>query len=741
MPVPARLPAPPDAPPPGSCVRIERPEPGLALVVLDPPHRSLAVLDGPLLGDLERALDALAAERGLTGVVLTGRAPTSFAAGADVDALAAIEEAALAEELARFGQALFQRIADLAPRTVAAVGGPVPGGAYELALACDAIVLADHPSTRIGLPETRLGILPGWGGSQRLPRRIGVPRALAAILSGKLHVPYQAKRLVLVDRLTHPEYLLRVASDIAMGREPLRRRERGVWRWLVDVNPLALALIASRARAALQKETRGKYPAPERALELVVAAPRTALATGFDREAIALGELAVSSECKSLVGLFQVSEEAKRLAKLPDGSPARALERAAVIGGGVMGGSIAGLLAERGLATRLADLARAPLDAALVQHAARVEKDLAKHRYQPHEARAAVDRLTVTTDAATLGRAEIAIEAVAEKLEVKRAVLMRLAATLSSHAIVATNTSSLSVDQIAAGLPHPERVVGMHFFNPVHRMPLVEVVRGARTSDAVVAAVAKLALQLGKTPVVVRDVAGFLVNRLLGPYLDEAVRVLEQGVEPATLEAVALDFGMPMGPLELLDEVGFDIAAHAAASLHAAYGERMHASDMLARMLQVGLSGKKGGAGFYLYAPDPRTGRPVKTGLNPALADLIAVRHGPPMDTSPAAIQDQLVLSMVNEAALCLEEGVVAGPRELDLATVFGMGFPPFRGGLLRYADRRGLGQVVDALRRIDAAPDVRARPHASERFRPAPRLAALAAAGGTFHPGSRRAP
>jgi 3-hydroxyacyl-CoA dehydrogenase/enoyl-CoA hydratase/3-hydroxybutyryl-CoA epimerase len=292
----------------------------------------------------------------------------------------------------------------------------------------------------------------------------------------------------------------------------------------------------------------------------------------------------------------------------------------------------------------------------------------------------------------------------------------------------------LSIAALSEGLRHPERCLGMHFFNPVHRMPLVEVVRGARTSDAVVAAVAKLALQLGKTPVVVRDVAGFLVNRLLGPYLDEAVRVLEQGVEPATLEAVALDFGMPMGPLELLDEVGFDIAAHAAASLHAAYGERMHASDMLARMQQAGLSGKKGGAGFYLYAPDRRTGRPQKTGLNPSLVDLIAVRQGPPMDTSQAAIQDQLVLSMLNEAALCLEERVVAGPRELDLATVFGMGFPPFRGGLLRYADRRGLGPVLDALRRIDAAPDVRARPHASERFRPAPSLTALAAAGGTFH-------
>jgi 3-hydroxyacyl-CoA dehydrogenase/enoyl-CoA hydratase/3-hydroxybutyryl-CoA epimerase len=715
-------------------VRVERPEPGLAVLVLDPPHRSLAVLDAPLLGDLERAVSELARDGALRGLVITGRAPLSFAAGADVEALEAIDDAALAVELARFGQKLFQSIADLSARTVAAVGGPVPGGACELALACDAIVLAEHSSTRIGLPETRLGILPGWGGSQRLPRRIGVPRALAAILSGKLYAPREALRIGLVDRLTHPEYLLRVASDVALGRERLRRRGRGAWAWLVDQNPLALRVVERRAAEALERETKGRYPAPALALPLVVSAPRTPLAEGLAREAEALGKLAVSPECKSLVAIFRSSEDAKRLGKLPDGSPARELERAGVVGGGVMGGAIAGLLAERGLQTRLADLARAPLDAALAQHASRVEQGLKKRRLKPHEARAALDRLSVTTDTAALGRPEIAIEAVAEKLEVKRKVLSAAAARLPDDAILATNTSSLSVAAIAEGVEHPERVVGMHFFNPVHQMPLVEIVRGPRTSDEVVAATAKLALRLGKTPVVVADVAGFLVNRLLGPYLDEAVRVLEQGVAPRTLEAVMVDFGMPLGPLELLDEVGFDIATHAAASLHAGYGERMHASDLLARMQAKGLGGKKGGAGFYLYEADPRGGRPKKRGLNPALEDLIATRKGPPMDVSPSGIVDQLVLAMVNEAALCLAEEVVAGPRELDLATVFGMGFPPFRGGLLRYADRRGLRDVLDALRRIDAAPDVRSRPHAADRFRPAPLLAELAERGGTFH-------
>ena len=727
-----RIPHPENAPEPGACVRVERPEPGLALVVLDPPHRSLAVLDGPLLRDLDAVLDGLAREGDLRGVVVTGRTPTSFAAGADVDVIQGIEQAELATELARFGQALFGKLAGLRARTVAAVGGPVPGGAYELSLACDLIVLADHSSTRIGLPETRLGILPGWGGCQRLPRRAGVPTALAAILAGKLYVPAQARKLGLVDRVTFPEYLVRVASDLAMGREEPRGRGRGALAWLVDRNPLALRVIERRAREDLLKQTRGHYPAPERALELVVAAPRTPLAEGLEREARALGELAVTPVCKNLVGIFKLSEEAKRLGKLPDGGRPPAVERAGVVGGGVMGGAIAGLLAERGVDTRLADLQREPLDEALVQHAARVQKSLKKRRYRPHEARAAIDRLTVTTDASTLRRAQLVIEAVAEKLEVKRAVLGDLASSTAPGTILATNTSSLSVDAIAEGLPEPGRVVGMHFFNPVHQMPLVEVIRGRATTDEVVATTAALALRLGKTPVVVKDVAGFLVNRLLGPYLDEAVRLLEQGVEVAALERALRDFGMPMGPLELLDEVGLDIAAHAGASLHAAYGERMRSSDLLTRMLDAGLRGKKGGEGFYLYQTDARSGRATKRGLNPKLAQLIVARTPPPGDA--AALVDQPVLAMVDEAALCLAEEVVAGPRELDLATVFGMGFPPFRGGLLRHADRRGLPAVVEALERIQASPGVSARSGAAGRFRPAPLLAELAARGASFH-------
>jgi len=705
---------PADAPAPGACVRLERPEPGLAVLVLDPPHRKKAVLDLPLMRDLADRLEGLASERELRGLVITGREPTSFAVGADLDALAEIKDPAVATRLARFGQETFGRIASLRARTVAAIGGPVPGGAFELALACDLIVACDDRSTRIGLPETQLGILPGWGGSQRLPRRVGVPRALEAILTGKLYPAKQARKLGLVDRLTQPEYLLRIASNLALGRERLSKPKRGVWRWIIDRNPLALAQIKKRASADLAKRTGGHYPALPRALELALDAPRTPLERGLEREATALGELAVTPVCKSLVALFRLSEDAKKLAKLPDGREPRPVRRAGVVGAGVMGGAIAGLCAERGIEARLADLAPPALDAALVAHRERVQKDLSRRRLEPHEARAALDRLEVSRTLDGFARCDLVLEAVAEKIEVKRKVFGDLAARLRPDALLATNTSSLSVNAMAEGMAHPERLVGMHFFNPVHRMPLVEIVRGRATSDEAVAATAQLALALGKTPLVVADVPGFLVNRLLAPYLDEAARLCELGVAPEQVERAARALGLPMGPLELIDEVGLDIAAHAAQSLFAAYGERMRPSALLGRLLEKGLTGKKSGGGFYVWR-DGGGGRIEKHGFHPELARALPQPTQPPRPD--AELTDRLILALVAEAWRALEERVVDSERALDLASVFGMGFPPFLGGIARYARARGLGDIASALRGLMQSPDVAARGAGAARF------------------------
>lgn len=717
-----------EAPEAGSCVRIERPELGLARLVLDPPHRKATVLDWPLLRDLELAVERLEQDHALRGVVLTGREPLHFAFGADVDAIEGITDRRVVEELSLAVHALFLRLARLPVRKVAAVGGPVPGGAYELALACDHIVAADDPATRIGLPETKLGILPGWGGTHRLPRRVGVVAALPLILEGKLLPARAAWKRGMVDRITHPHHLLRVAADVAVGRETPRVRRRPVASWLVDRNPLATALVERAARKKVEQRTHGHYPALPEAIELVCGSWRTGMKDAAAMEAAAVARLAVGPVCKNLVSIFRSSEAARRLGRA-EGEALPPVDHAAVIGAGVMGGGIAGLLAEKGVHTRLVDIARPGLDAALVAHRRRVARQRSRRRLEPHQADAAIDRLDTDTELRGLGPARFVVEAVAERADVKREVLGRVAHQVGPETILATNTSSLSVGALAEGLPHPERVVGMHFFNPVHAMPLVEIVRHGDpatggTTDQVVGRVADLALRLGKTPVVVRDVPGFLVNRILGPYLDEALRLWSEGIGVGRLDHLLVHFGMPMGPLRLLDEVGLDIASHAAASLHEAYGARMTPTSALAPMLAEGRLGKKSGDGFYAHPGGRGEAHPE--------TDLVRFKISRRLeDLSDAEVVDRCVLAMLAEAVRCLDEGVVESAAELDLATVFGTGFAPFRGGLLRHADQRGLGAVVERLDALREREDVAGRGEGSARFEAPELLRRLARDGG----------
>jgi len=720
------LPMPKDAPAAGACVRLDRPEPGLAVLVFDPPHRSLAVFDAPLLRDLDRALDEVERDASLHGLVLTGRAADQFVAGADVDAILALDEPAAAKAIVRGVHGIFAKLAHSRLFTVAAIGGPAPGGACELSLCCDRIVVSDHAKTQIGLPEVKLGIFPAFGGVHRLPRRVGIPAALDLILNGRMLGPRDALRRGLVDRVTKPETLVEVAAAIALGRETVAGARRGLARWLVDRNPAAVALIGHRTRQVVRAQTRGHYPAPRRALELVLRSLRTPERAWAEREAEELAPLVTGAVCKNLVRLFLMSEQAKKRAR--PAAEMRELARAGVIGAGLMGGGIASLLAEKGIWTRLYDLSAQALDAAVAAHRDDVHKAKSKRRLQAHEAQAAVDRLDAARALVGLAGCDLLLEAVAEKLPVKQSVLAEACAQMRADAIVASNTSSLSIGAIAAPLPHPERLVGMHFFNPPKRMPLVEIVRGVQTADDVVAAVCTLAVRLGKTPVVVRDVAGFLVNRCLGPYLDEAVRLFVDGADPLHVDRLLRDFGVPVGPFALLDEVGFDIAAHAAASLHAAYGERMTPSDGLQSLIAAGRLGKKTGHGFYRH---DRTGtkRPQISELN----------HFHQRGTSARAftgdqVVDRLVLALVNEAARCLEERVVADAADLDLAVVFGTGFAPFRGGPARYADTLGIAEVVRRLQGIGQAPDVLARGAAAGRFAPAPLLHRLATTNGKLH-------
>jgi len=725
------LPTPDDMPPEGSCVGIERPEAGLVVLTLDPPHRKATVLDVPLWRDLALALATVQPSAGDRGLVIRGREPLHFAYGADISTIETLTEPEVVRRMTLEVHGILEHLENLSRSmcTVAAVGGPVPGGALELSLACKFVLAADAPGTRLGLPETKLGILPGWGGTHRLPKKIGVAAALQAILTGRLYSARQAARLGIVDRLAQPEYLFRIANDLALGRAQARPKKRGLARWFVDRNPLATLFIEHTAQQKAEAKTRGKYPAVEFVIPMVASAARVGVQAAATREAEAISVLATGPVCKNLVSIFQSSEEAKKLGRDPDGKRAPKLERAAVVGAGVMGGSIASLLAERGVATRLADLSREALDKTLVDHEQVVRKKLRQRRLDPSGARATLDRLDASQGICGMGRVQVAIEAVAENLAIKRAVLSELAEELPKKAILATNTSSLSVTAIAKGLPDPGRVIGLHFFNPVRQMPLVEVVPGEKTRPEVVRAAAGLALALGKTPVIVKDVAGFLVNRLLGPYLDEALRLFEGGVQPERLEALLLDFGMPMGPLRLLDEVGLDIAGHAARSLHEAYGARMRPSEALVSWIESGRLGRKSGMGFFDWSSPKKPTLAADVGRFQTSSSLT--------ELTDEDIVARCVLSLVNEAARCLEEDVVQGPAQMDLATVFGMGFAPFRGGVLRYADSLGAALVRERLDALAAAPDIHARAGGRAKFNAADLIVRLAAEGGSFLTGA----
>ena len=705
------FPKPANCPEPGACIRVERPEDGLAIVILDPPHRSLAVLDAPLLYDLDKVVQELENDSSLKAVVFSGRVPTQFAAGADIDGISGITDKSEAHSVVNFVHGIFSRIESLKATTVAAVGGAVPGGAYELSLSCDYIIALNDPKTRIGLPETQLGIIPGWGGSHRLPKRVGIPSALDAILSGRLYDAKTALKRGMVDRLAHADQLVSIASDVAMGRMKVRKKERGIYKYLVDRNPLARLVIGYQVRKMIMAKTKGRYPAHPLAIDLVLSSMGANGHKMSEREAKAVADLATGDVCKSLVSIFFASEAAKKYARGTKEFEPRKLEHAAEIGAGVMGGAIASVLAEKGLNTRLIDLSRDALDASEIEHQQTILKKMKRRRLKPHLADAAIDRLRTSTKIDGISSAQIVIEAVAERLNIKQQVLQQVAAQVDDKCIIATNTSSLSVSKIAEGLPNPERVVGMHFFNPVRKMPLVEVIRGEHTSEETIIETAALAARMGKTPVIVKDVAGFLVNRLLGPYLDEAMRLFVNGVSPSRIDKLMLKFGMPMGPLRLLDEVGLDIAMHASESLEQAYGARMTPCPGISALASEKRLGIKTKRGFYDHSGKGK----------PQLCDDLASfqTSNDCKDLSDSDIVDRLILSMANEAARCMEENVTATQQELDLATVFGMGFAPFHGGLLRWAEKETHPEIIKRLEKIVAADDISKRAGGIEKFTP----------------------
>ncbi|MGE3175136.1 MAG: 3-hydroxyacyl-CoA dehydrogenase NAD-binding domain-containing protein [Planctomycetota bacterium] len=679
---------------------------GIAVLRLGQPDETVVTFTKERLQALDRALQDLAQQARLRGLVITGPGKGMFCAGADINLIHAIRTVAEGQEAAVTGRSIFQRCRDLPVPVVAAIEGPCVGGGCELALFCDLRIASDHPATQVGLPETKLGIVPGFGGTQNMARLLGLPTALDLILNGKLLRAVPAKKKGLVDRVVPSAKLLELAIDecrrlVQQGKKGPTRRLRGAARWL-STTPLR-ALATNAAQKALSKGQARFYPAPKAALDLCVQAFTLPADQGFAAEAKALGEMIATPVSKALTHLFFLTERSKRLGKA-DG--ARDLKSALVVGGGVMGAGIAGQLAHKGLRTRLCDLAGEALAKAKARLQQDLDRRLARKQLQRHEAMAVQDRLAVASDWGSLQHVDLWLEAVVEDLGVKRKLMAEAVARgLPADAILATNTSSLPVDAMADAVPNPERVVGIHFFNPPEKMPLVEVIRGPRTSDAAVATACRLSTRLGKFPIVVQDSPGFLVNRCLSPYLNEAARLLVEGNDPEFLDRVLLDFGMPMGPCRLLDEIGFDVATKVSEVMQQAFAERMQPCALFAAMVEHKALGKKAGGGLYDQKGEGRgPGRKV-------LEQVQKERRVAPRQASRSEVIQRLVYPLVDEAYRCLDDGVVAAEQDLDLGLVMGIGFPPFLGGITGYAESEGLRTIVGALDELARTIDPRFQP------------------------------
>lgn len=635
---------------------------GIAWITFDSPKSSVNVWNEETLREFNHLLETIEHDTRVKALVLRSAKERIFIAGADIKAIRTMQHVRV-NDLIWLGQAVFDRLARLKVPKIAAIHGACMGGGFEVTLACDWRIASDHDSTKIGLPETQLGILPAWGGSTRLSRIIGVRKALDFITTGKLLNATAAKRAGLVSHVVPAERLEILARRLAREKRPVMK-----FRFENVFSPV----IGYLAKRKVLEKTRGLYPSVTKAVDVVTHAVHGEIEKGLLLERNAVAELIKSRDSARLIDLFFKREEANK--RPATGGTALPIHDATVIGAGVMGAGIAQILASRGIRVLMTDVTNDSLARGLERIHGLVSDATRRRLVSKVQARDTLDRISTTHVPVPLNRHHLVIEAATESMELKKKIFADLAARVSADTILATNTSALSVSDLAKTVPHPERVVGLHFFNPVHRMPLVEIITLPETSPDVLATVVSFVQKLGKTPVVVKDSPGFLVNRILVPYLMEAVRLHESGIPVKDIDEAMLEFGMPMGPMRLLDEIGLDVAAHVAKTLSNAFPDRFPHTDALDKMVSAGHLGKKTGQGFYRYV----NGKEIVPTTH---ADL--PRH--------ESIQTNLALLISQEAMRCLKEGIARNADDIDLAMVLGTGYPPFRGGPITFARDTGI--------------------------------------------------
>jgi len=682
-------------------------------------------------------------KKGNCKVCILTSAKKRFCVGADITEFYQLMDKSELLSRLKAGKAAMKHLTSLPLPTLAAINGDALGGGLEIALACDYRAVAAAPKHNLGLPEVMLGVVPGLGGTVRTPRLIGLQNSLTYILPGKSMKPSKAKSIGLVDALLEDEdrvegenrFFAEVrtyAGKLVDKPKPKMRKES--WMdWALARTPVGRYFVTKKTLESLDKNTKGKFPAPYKAFESIMQTVRMKdIDKAMEVESQSFAEMCVTAQCKSLMSLFFLQERSKKLdTQATHFAPTDAIQvkKVGVIGAGVMGSGIAHWAAHSKLSSVMIDVNDEAVQKGLKFVQEQFDGQLKKKKLDAEGHKAAIARVQGTVKNDDLRGCAVIIEAAVELMDVKKKMVQELEAAgiLDGKTIFATNTSALSITELATVSKYPECIVGMHFFNPVGKMPLIEVVKGAKTSRQAAATVYKLALDMGKTPVVVQDGPGFLVNRLLGIYMSEAGQMLLQGADPVKVDKKVVAFGMPMGPFRLLDEVGIDVGAHVGPTLNKGLGPRFVVNPMLDLMVKAHHLGVKSRRGFFAYDTKGKQGELERE----ALAKFgVTINDGSfPYDE----VVDRCILTMVNEAARVLEEGIAASSEDVDVGMVFGTGFPPFRGGLLSYADNRGVPEVVAALTKLATK--------YGERFTPAPLLAKMAAEKTVFFPSRPRVP
>ncbi|QUM85869.1 MULTISPECIES: fatty acid oxidation complex subunit alpha FadJ [unclassified Moritella] len=686
----------------------------IGVLTMDVPGETMNTLRAEFADEISDLMKEIKSNSDLQGLVLISGKKDSFVAGADVTMIDACETAADAELLSLEGHRVMGELESLNIPVVAAIHGPCLGGGLELALACHIRVCTESTKTVLGVPEVMLGLLPGSGGTQRLPRLIGVAKSLDLMLTGKQVRGKQALKMGLVDDVVPETVLLEVAVKLAKKGKIQRKLTLDLTGKLLETNKVGRNIMFDQAKKQTLSKTRGNYPAPEAILEVVKVGQEKGFEAGLKLEAKRFAELAMTSESASLRGIFFATTEMKKEDGVEGVAPKK-VKKAIVLGGGLMGGGIANVTATKAkVPVRIKDIAPQGLLNAQKYTYDILNKKVKRRFMSKADMQSQLAMITGTTEYTGVKSADIVVEAVFEDLKLKHQMVADIEANCNENTIFASNTSSLPITQIASEAKRPENVIGLHYFSPVDKMPLAEIITHEGTSDQTISTTVEFARKQGKTPIVVKDGAGFYVNRILAPYMNEAARIILEQEPIEAVDKALVNFGFPVGPVTLLDEVGIDVGAKIGPILTKELGSRFEAPAAFDKLLADDRKGRKNEKGFYLYGKKAKKG---KKQVDESIYKLFNLKPEATMD--PKALAERAVLLMLNEAARCLDEGILRSARDGDIGAIFGIGFPPFLGGPFHYMDSIGIAELVDKLERH--------QDKYGERFAPCESLIAMA--------------